>query len=128
MSIKRKSQLKKLKVDELKEIIRKYTLGNVNGKKEELIERIGNHQRFKEIKKNIIIPERIRKSPSESQIKNRQNFQKMVFEKHKKIHLKKEDIKIKKLPTLNESPFIQIREIIRRPRTRPPAYYRPRTP
>ena len=124
MAIKRKSQLTKLKVIELKEIIRKYNLGNVNGKKKELIERIGNHPRFKEIKNSIIIPQRVRAAPSEKQIKNRQNFQKMVFGKHKKIHLKKEEITIKELPTLNLSPFIQIREI----RRRPPAFHRLRTP
>ena len=137
--VNRKSQLKKLKVNELKEIIKTNKLGNVSGKKKgELIEQIGTHQKFKEIKSNITIPKRTRKPPSKKQIKARQNFQKMVFERHNKIHMKKEGlgISIKEL-----APKPEIKEITKKPkrkfkqkdfkrtgRSQPPALMRPRTP
>jgi hypothetical protein len=109
--VSRKSQLKKLKVDELKEIIRANNLGSVSGKKDELLERIGNHERFNEIKGSITIPQRTRAPPTEKQIAHRKKFQKMVFEKHNKINIKKEGIIIKRMA---DTPYIKIKEITKK--------------
>jgi hypothetical protein len=133
MPLTRKSQLKKLKVSELKTIIKDNQLGSVAGKKQDLVDRIGNAPNFKTIKSTINIPVRVRAPPSAKQIKVRQNFQKMVFEKHNKIKLKNEGVSIRELES---RPDIQIKEITKkrkkkktkRARKGPPGFKRPRTP
>lgn len=128
--VSRKSQLKKFKISELKEIIRQHDLGSTKGKKSDLLERVGTHEKFKSIKSSLVIPTRVRKPPTERQIAARKKFQEMVFKRHGKIKLKQEDVQIKELKSL---PQISIKEITKprkkkSGRRRPPASERQRTP
>ena len=66
--------MKKLRVNELKALIRKYKIGKVGGRKSELIDRIANSIHWNDIKTNESIPERKKRVFSKKQIEAQEKF------------------------------------------------------
>ena len=91
-----KSQLKKLKVKELKDIMRQHKIRGLSGLKNQLLSRILDNPNCDEICQGLSLPERKKKIFSEKQIINQQRFA--------SIH--------RKVDTIAENRDIRVEEIV----------------
>ena len=79
-----KSQLKKFKVVELKQIIRDNKIGKVGGNKAQLMTRIIESDKWNEIKEKLNVPEKKKKKFSAKQLAAQQKFKDMVAKRQQK--------------------------------------------
>ena len=95
MAIKSVSNLRKFNTTELKNIMRKYKIKGLSGKKEQLVQSIRNNKQWNEIKQTLNIPVRKKRKFSPKQLAAQQAFKNRVQNKNKKktiVKLELEDI------------------------------------
>lgn len=83
MAIKDVRQLKKFRVNELKEIMIKWRIVGRSKPKAIMIEKIRADKNWPEIKESISVPIREKKKPSQKQVESRKRFSEMVKKKNK---------------------------------------------
>jgi hypothetical protein len=110
MPITRISQLKKWRVPELKKILKDNGIKfKSKSNKMKLISMIGELKNFKELKKTITIPVRIKKPPSAKQLAARKKFSEMVKGKSKKV-VKVIEKEVKKVEKVVEKVVVPIKK------------------
>ena len=111
MPITRISQLKKWRVPELKKILKDNGIKfKSKSNKMKLISMIGELKNFKELKKTITIPVRIKKPPSAKQLAARKKFAEMVKSKGVKKVVKVIEKEVKKVEKVVEKVVVPIKK------------------